>query len=118
MQKSDAAMMIAPDKDSYECARCGNCCRWPGPVHVSGLEIAGMARHLRMSDDEFTNRFTRLLENRKGLSLAERPDGACFLLNGNDCAVHPVKPRQCRDFPNKWNFEGFRELCKAKVVWD
>lgn len=116
MQESKAAMMIAPDKEAYECVRCGNCCRWPGPVHVNELEIAGMARHLRMSADEFTDRFTRLVDSRKALSLTEKPDGSCFLLNGNDCMVHPVKPQQCRDFPDKWNFDGFRELCNAKAI--
>jgi len=24
-----------------------------------------------------------------------------------------VKPQQCRDFPNLWNFPGFEETCRA-----
>jgi hypothetical protein len=27
--------------------------------------------------------------------------------------VQPVKPQQCRDFPNLWNFPGFEQTCRA-----
>ena len=37
-------------------------------------------------------------------------------LTENGCRINPVKPRQCRDFPNKWNFPGWRELCRAQEV--
>ena len=30
-----------------------------------------------------------------------------LLYKGNDCTVQSVKPQQCRDFPNLWNFSGF-----------
>jgi Fe-S-cluster containining protein len=43
----------------------------------------------------------------------EKPDGACIFLSGNDCTVQPVKPQQCRDFPNLWNFPGFEKICHA-----
>jgi hypothetical protein len=28
--------------------------------------------------------------------------------------VQNVKPQQCRDFPNLWNFPGFEKMCQAK----
>ena len=34
-------------------------------------------------------------------------------LAGDDCSVQPVKPQQCRDFPNLWNFPGFEKTCRA-----
>ena len=37
----------------------------------------------------------------------------CVFLEGEDCAVQLVKPKQCRDFPNLWNFPGFEKICKA-----
>ena len=40
-----------------------------------------------------------------------RPGGPCG--EGDDCAVQPVKPQQCRDFPNLWNFPGFEKTCCA-----
>jgi Fe-S-cluster containining protein len=39
--------------------------------------------------------------------------GACVFLEGDACAVQPVKPQQCRDFPNLWNFPGFEKVCRA-----
>ena len=36
-----------------------------------------------------------------------------MFLEGNECAVQPVKPQQCRDFPNLWNFPGFEQTCRA-----
>ncbi len=109
--------MTANDRHAiYECARCGNCCRWPGPVRVDNDEIEEIARFLEMSPDEFRSRFIRLINDRTALSLTEKPDGSCAFLEGNDCLIHDVKPNQCRDFPNKWNFVGFEELCNAKFV--
>jgi Fe-S-cluster containining protein len=45
--------------------------------------------------------------------LQEKPDGECIFLEGNDCTVQSVKPQQCRDFPNLWNFPGFEKTCHA-----
>lgn len=53
---------------------------------------------------------------RDGLALLDQADGACFFLEGNDCRIQPVKPQQCRDFPNQWNFPGWRERCEATPV--
>jgi hypothetical protein len=30
--------------------------------------------------------------------------------------VQAVKPQQCRDFPNLWNFPGFEKICRAIPV--
>lgn len=66
-----------------------------------------------MSEHEFIQQFTRLRHDRRGLALMEKLNGECIFLDGNDCAVQPVKPRQCRDFPNLWNFPGFEKVCHA-----
>jgi hypothetical protein len=47
------------------------------------------------------------------LALQEKPNGECIFLDGNDCSVQPVKPQQCKDFPNLWNFPGFEKQCRA-----
>ncbi len=97
----------------YECQRCTACCRWPGQVRVTDAEIARLAAFKGMSEHDFVQRFTRLRADRRGLILEEKPDGSCIFLNGNDCSVQPVKPQQCRDFPNVWNFPGFEKTCQA-----
>ena len=100
----------------YLCQRCTNCCRWPGDVKVSDEEVAKIAEFLGLAVDVFIERFTRLRVNRQGLSLIERADDSCIFLEGRDCMINEVKPQQCRDFPNKWNFPGWRQVCEAIPV--
>lgn len=100
----------------WECDRCTACCRWPGQVRISEAEIARMAVHVGVSEEEFIHRYTRLNTARNGLALMDQPGGACVFLEGGDCRVQPVKPQQCRDFPNLWNFPDFEKICQARPV--
>ena len=104
----------------WECRRCGACCRWPGDVRLVPGEAARLAAYLGMTEREFVDRYTRLTADRKTLSLVEREDGSCIFLEGRpaSCRVHEVKPRQCRAFPNGWNFPGFERVCQAARVPD
>lgn len=97
----------------YHCQRCTACCRWPGQVKVSEAEIAEIAVFLGLDENDFIQRFTRLRQQRDGLALIDKPNGECFFLEGNSCAINEVKPQQCRDFPNNWNFPGWRQVCEA-----
>ena len=96
-----------------ECQRCTACCRWPGRVRLSDAEITRLAAFKGLSETDFIEQFTRLRRNRDGLALKEQPDGACIFLEGEGCAVQPVKPQQCKEFPNLWNFPGFEKICHA-----
>jgi Fe-S-cluster containining protein len=100
----------------YECDRCTACCRWPGQVRLDELEITRLAGFLQISEFDFVQRYTRLTADRQGLALQDKPNGECVFLEGRDCAVNAIKPQQCRDFPNLWNFPGFLEVCRAKAV--
>lgn len=100
----------------YVCQRCGNCCRWPGEVPVGTTEINAIAEFLEIPVDVFIEQYTHLRRNRTGLTLIEKPDGACIFLEDNRCTINPAKPLQCRGFPNAWNFEGWREICEAIPV--
>lgn len=97
----------------YECVRCTACCRWPGQVKLSDEDITRLAAHLGLSEFDFIQQYTRVRPDRRGLALQDQPGGECIFLEGRDCRVQPVKPRQCRDFPNGWNFPGFQKLCRA-----
>ncbi|HXG46377.1 MAG TPA: YkgJ family cysteine cluster protein [Methylomirabilota bacterium] len=97
----------------YECQRCAACCRWPGQVRLSEEEIGRLAVFLGLTEYDFIQRFTRLSANRQQLALQDKPNGECVFLDGIDCRVQPVKPQQCRDFPNLWNFPGFEKVCRA-----
>ena len=100
----------------YECDRCTACCRWPGQVKITESEISAMAAHLAISESEFIHRYTRLHTSRAGLALQDKDNGECIFLDGHDCRVNPVKPQQCRHFPNLWNFPGFQDVCRAQAV--
>lgn len=79
-------------------------------------EIAAIARFLAMNEWDFIQRYTRLRPSRQGLALTDTESGACIFLNGKDCLIQPVKPLQCKGFPNTWNFPGWREVCEAIPV--
>jgi uncharacterized protein len=108
-----ALMDSSPPHVTYACQRCTNCCRWPGDVKVTDAEIAEIAAFLKLDVLSFIRDWTRVREDRKGLSLLDRADHSCIFLEGRDCAIQPVKPRQCRGFPNAWNFPGWRDVCEA-----
>jgi hypothetical protein len=98
----------------YHCTRCGNCCKWPGIVRLTEADIAAMADHLGLSEARFIAEYTQLSPERNGLVLTDREDGACVMLEGdNRCRVYPVRPGQCRTFPNGWSFPGFELECPA-----
>ena len=100
----------------YVCQRCTNCCKWPGDVRLEADELAPIAAFLGLTEADFIQRFTRLRANRQGLSLIEKENHECIMLDGRACRIHPVKPGQCAGFPNKWNFPGWRQVCEAVPV--
>ena len=101
----------------YLCQRCGNCCRWPGFVRIGEDEIDTIAAFLGITPGEFISRHAELRPSRAGLMLKSEPDGSCIFLRGvNICAIQQAKPQQCRDFPDKWRFDGWREMCEAIEV--
>ena len=98
----------------HVCVRCGTCCRWPGYVRLSADEVDQIAALLQLEPREFVERYTRLTQDRQGLTLIENAEGACIMLTaGNLCRINPAKPHQCRSFPERWRFPGFEALCGA-----
>lgn len=100
----------------FECRRCGNCCRWSGCVKLESHRVDVIAAFLGIPVEEFLERYTRLMPDRQGLSLTEKPDGSCVFLDGEEgeparCRIQPVKPEQCDRFPLHWNFPGWEALC-------
>lgn len=107
-------MSESPESPAFEhsCQRCGACCRWEGNVCLTDEDITAIAAYLNMDEVTFINELCHLQRNRRGLSLIDAPDGACIMLQpDNTCRIQPVKPRQCRDFPYKWNFPGWELRC-------
>jgi len=84
---------------------------------LTDAEITRLAAFKGLGEHEFIQQFTRLRADRQGLALLEKTNHECIFLEGNDCAVQTVKPQQCRDFPNGWNFPGFEKFCRAVPQW-
>ena len=83
---------------SFTCTQCGECCGGePGYVWVSREDIARMARLLGMGTSVFRRRYVRRVWQR--LSLKERENGDCVMLDGRGCRVYAERPYQCRSFP-------------------
>ncbi len=97
----------------HDCQRCTACCRWPGQVKLSDGDVTRISEFLQLTEIEFIQRHTRLQHDRRGLALQEQADGACVFLKDNLCAIQPVKPQQCRDFPNLWKYPGSEKYCRA-----
>ncbi|MBI5063840.1 MAG: YkgJ family cysteine cluster protein [Desulfatitalea sp.] len=88
--------MSACASDFFECTQCGQCCKGYGGTYVSDADIAAIAQFLGLSIASVRNR-NCVLSGGKSL-LAQRPDGYCIFF-GQNCGIHPVKPRMCRRWP-------------------
>ncbi len=73
---------------------------------VSDADIARLAAHLAMAETDFIERYCALARNRAQLTLIENGEGACVFLEGHACRVYPVRPDQCRSFPEGWSVSG------------
>jgi uncharacterized protein len=83
-------------------------------VRITDAEAVAIAAHLNMPEQQFISDYTRLNANRTGLSIIDKPNGECIFLQGlNTCLIQPVKPHQCKGFPNDWRFPGWRDICEA-----
>lgn len=95
----------------FECTGCGQCCTGaPGYVWINENEITEMAKTLKISEEEFIRKYTRLVNGR--LSLIEHPTTFdCVFLKENRCTVYHARPSQCRTFP--W----WRENLTSEHAW-
>ncbi|MBU0980725.1 MAG: YkgJ family cysteine cluster protein [Nanoarchaeota archaeon] len=96
--KREKALEIAK-----ECEACGHCCK-----HASGIliedEKKALARHFRLSEEEFeskyledTERFNTKIKRFRQIRSKQRPHGQCIMLAPTGkCTIHKVKPLYCR----------------------
>ena len=100
-----------PAADAFTCLACGTCCKWPGPVRLLEEDIQALSSKLNMVSSDFVNQYTTLTQDHRHLTLTEKPDGSCIFLEDNKCIVYETRPRQCRDFPLNWTFQGVENEC-------
>ncbi|MDD9301549.1 MAG: YkgJ family cysteine cluster protein [Desulfobacter sp.] len=100
------------DLTDFHCIQCHACCRESGYVRLGPEEPDAIAQYLGLDVHTFTNTYTRLTRDRQTLSLIEQTDGACIFLTDKGCKIQPVKPVQCENFPHKWKFSNFENICE------
>ncbi|MHB9073273.1 MAG: YkgJ family cysteine cluster protein [Desulfobaccales bacterium] len=82
----------------FQCQQCGDCCSGRGGIFVKPQEVEEMAALLSLPVEEFCRLYVEA--SAMGPRLAIADNGFCvFLMEGNLCQVHPVKPFICRQWP-------------------
>lgn len=104
------------DLSKFKCMGCGACCRQDGYVRLKKDEPDKIAAFLSMDVYEFIQEYTILTRDRQTLSLkdkapTEQSRHECIFLSDQGCRIHAVKPAQCLDFPHKWKFKAFKDIC-------
>jgi Fe-S-cluster containining protein len=99
----------------FKCLKCGECCKWPGYVRLTVKEDEKIATYLDFNIQDFIEKYTCITSDRRNLSLIERDDHSCVFFDRekSNCMIYKVRPKQCRQFPKKWNFEGWENYCKS-----
>jgi uncharacterized protein len=87
------------------------CCRISGMVWVTSGEIKRISAYLGMGESVFKSAYLREVDGR--ITLGERADGSCLLLNPRTgcCKAYKVRPLQCSSFPF------WPELLRNQVAW-
>lgn len=80
----------------FDCLACGACCLHAGGVLLLDQDVARLAGHLGLTEDEVRIRFTRDGEH---LRTKGRDDPACVFLEGTRCTVYQARPQVCQDYP-------------------
>ena len=82
----------------FECRRgCTACCERPGFVYLTEEDLRRAAEFLGVEPKEFERRYVYRTSRKLRLRVAAA--ARCPFLESTGCAIHPVKPTQCRIFP-------------------
>ena len=81
----------------------------PGFVYLTEEDLRRAASFLHMTPGDFEARY--VFRTRHRLRLRKPRGSQCHFLRENGCAIHPVKPTQCRLFPF------WPELVEDRDVW-
>lgn len=84
-------------KKVFDCQACGQCCHGEGGIYIDRERSQKIADSLGLSRAEFEAKYTGLRHGRREIKTGS--DGACLFLKDNRCAIHPVKPDICRQWP-------------------
>ncbi len=81
-----------------DCTACGNCCK-TSTTAIGDRDVARLARHLRISREQFLADYT-MLDDEGALSLKFSPETGCVFLEGKLCSVYEARPDTCLRYPH------------------
>jgi uncharacterized protein len=85
-------------QEQIDCTVCANCCK-TSTTEISERDIDRLARHLRISREQFLADYT-MPDEEGALSLRFTPEAGCIFLDGNLCSVYEARPDICRRYPH------------------
>ncbi len=86
-------------QDQFDCTVCANCCR-TSTTEVTGRDIEHLARHLRISPEQFVAGYTAI-DAEDGTRILKFTEGTgCVFLEGNLCGVYEARPGTCQRYPH------------------
>lgn len=91
------------DNKAFKCIKCGDCCKWDGKVYLILEDIKNLTKGLSITEKDFLSKYT---DKYKGHTiLKDKPNTTIcsFLDNNNRCRVWDFKPKQCADYPKKYD---------------
>ena len=81
----------------FDCTQCGDCCQGHGGTYVDENKIKQIAGYLKISVENLKENYLTL-SSEKRYMIACGENGKCIFFK-NNCTIHPVKPRMCREWP-------------------
>jgi Fe-S-cluster containining protein len=84
---------------NFKCTECGKCCTGaPGFVWVTEEETKNISTYLNLSHEDFLEKYTFLVGNRR--TLKDDPETYdCIFLKEKKCSIYSLRPKQCRTYP-------------------
>lgn len=94
----------------FECTRCGDCCRWEGFIFLDPEDIKRLSDYHGIGREEYVKRYTRPHGSSIILKNKSESSDECVYLDKNKCSINNIKPKQCKDYPDKYEprCPGFR----------
>ncbi len=78
------------------CLDCANCCKTT-PALLSQYDISRIAKHLKISNKEFIDRYTTTDDD--GDTVFKQTP-CVFLQQDNTCKIYDIRPFACKDYPH------------------
>jgi len=99
--------------DPTSCWACdGRCCKGDsGYIWIDQEEIEAICSYLGLSKERFFQEYGRKVSNRWSLKEVRiQGEYWCIFAEERGCAIYPVRPKQCRDYPFWERYKGKRHL--------